>query len=189
VPTSRWIAAAVSLAAAGIVAGAATFWLYFRAIETEMIRIVMPDTAIVKFDRPGRYGLFLELRGIIEGEPYALDAASGLHISIVDETTGNKVPLLMPFGGGYSTTQRRGIQIHAFAVDQPGSYAIGASYRDGSLSLKLVMAIGRGIVGDFFWTYVMAICIAVGGSLLAVVVVIVADRRRSKLVASKGTTS
>jgi hypothetical protein len=176
-----WFVVAGVIALAGFAAAALYLMPRLATIDQGMIRVVVPGSAVLTLDRPGRYVIFHELRSVVDGRAYVSRSVDGLRVALVAEAGGAPVALVAPnVSSEYEMGSRVGRSFLAFDVDQPGRFRLSANWANGAAEPKLVLAVSQGIIGGIFGLVLVTLGIASTGSGLAVLLVLLVVRQRLK---------
>lgn len=133
-----------------IALGGTIFALLMVAPFRGMQRVMMPGTQTVQLTRTGTHMLFYEYEGSLHGVSYsAAHDPVGLQVSVVDVASGQAVPTTaVPHSRSqYNLQSRSGYSLARFEVDQPGAYAVTATYPNGQAGPAFALAIARGSFG------------------------------------------
>jgi len=182
-----WFVVAGLVALAGF-AGALLYLMpRLSAADSAMIRVVVPGSAVLTLDKAGRYTIYHEKKGTVDGRYYASETVSGLRLGLTDEATRAPVTLTEPaMAANYTIGNRSGTSIYAFTIERPGRYRLAADLPDGRGEPKAVLAIEQGVLGEMFSLIFGTIAIAFAGLGIAGVIVLVVLWRRSKAVEPRG---
>ncbi len=150
-------------------------WVEDRVVG--MARARMPGHLVVELD-PGEYVLYLEERSVLDGRPYYSPPSIGPICSVIQPTTGERVPVVGSSSAtGYMTWSYSGRPLGSFRVERGGTYRIdcevplpaGAPARSGGPSF--VVAVGVGLAAWTVAVPIVVICAAAFAGLVAILVV------------------
>lgn len=154
--------------------------LYLGLSGLSMQRVVVPGSAELALDEPGRYTIYHESRSVMDGRVYDVADVSGLTVELVSAETGESVPLDAPGANTtYELRGRSGRAVLTFDVGRPGAYRLSADYPAGD-GPETVLAVGRGIGTRIAMTIAGAIAVGVGSFLLAAVIAVITFVRRRR---------
>ncbi len=179
-----WLAGLVFLA--GLLAGG---WLIYQAVvmmlQDDMERLVVPGRIEFQVAEPGRYRIYHEYRGTVDGRTYRNDRSppSGLNTTVTDPD-GRLMELRSPAGEmTYSVgDDRAGVKLWSFDAERVGVYSLEAAYDDTGQA-PIVLAVGRhsvaGVVARMFGGFAAAGAGLLAGVVLLVVTLIRRGRSRT----------
>jgi hypothetical protein len=154
--------------------------LYLGLSGLSMQRVVVPGSAEIALEEPGRHTIYHESRSVVDGRVYDVADVSGLTVELVSAETGESVPLDVPGANTtYELRGRSGRGVLTFEVDRPGAYRLSAEYPAGG-GPETVLAVGRGLGTRIAMTVVGAIALGLGSFLLAVAIAVVTFVRRRR---------
>lgn len=178
-PGRVWYGVAAGLLVGGlVVAGvlAARGIAGVRSLGEAYVRAVMPGAAPFTVTETGKYTLFHEYRGTVDGTVYNNpQEPSGLQCLVVsrqlDRSTAPTVRL-SPTGTNltYTLGSRSGVSVAEFTIEQAGEYLLTCAYGGGRNEPRVVMVVGR---PEGFVQGILSILSAVGVGLLAMIAAIV----------------
>lgn len=169
-----WFVVAGVLAVAGVVGGLAYMAPRLAAADKETIRVIVPGSAVIELDQPGRYIIFHEYRSVVDGRLYESRSVDGLQVTLEAEGSGAPVPLIPPgMSSQYEFGNRAGRSWLAFDIDRPGRFRLKASLANGATEPRQVLAISRGLIAGMFGLILTTMGIAFIGLGLAALIVIV----------------
>jgi hypothetical protein len=181
-PSRLWVVGYVvagAIAFGGVVGAGLYLQPRLAAIDQETIRVDVPGNALIQLNRPGHYVIFQEYRA--DGHPSEARSVDGLRVTLESEGNRSMVPLVSPrFQSEYQIGNRAGQSWLAFDIDRPGRFRLIASLPKGATEPKAVLAISQGLMGSIFGSIFKALGIAAAGLAIAVVVLLVVNRARSK---------
>ena len=159
-----WFVVAGLIALAGFVGAALYLMPRLGAAEAGLMRVVVPGTALLVFDKPGPYMIYHEKKSTVDGRYYASENVDGLGLALAAEATGAPVKLEEPSTSmSYTFGNRSGSSIYAFTLEQPGRYRLVSNLAGGRGDAKAVLAIGQGTFGALVRTIFGAIAIVFAG--------------------------
>ena len=176
-----WFVVAGLIAVAGF-AGAAVYMMpRIAAADAGVMRVVVPGTVLLVFDKPGPYTIYHEKKSTVDGRYYASENVDGLGLALTVEATGAPVKLVEPkTSTSYTIGNRSGTSIYAFTLDQPGRYRLAATLAGGRGDARAVLAIDQGMFSALLGTIFGAIAIAFAGLGVAGALVFAVVWQRSK---------
>ena len=184
-----WFVVAGLIALAGFVGAALYLMPRLGAAEAGLMRVVVPGTALLVFDKPGPYMIYHEKKSTVDGRYYASENVDGLGLALTAEATGAPVKLDEPKTSmSYTFGNRSGSSIYAFTLEQPGRYRLASNLAGGRGDAKAVLAIGQGTFGAMVRTIFGAIAIVFAGLGVAGAIVFVVVWQRSKAARPAATT-
>lgn len=177
-PSRKGYVFAAAVLAAGVVGFALVLFLGLSGLS--MQRVVVPGSAELALEEPGRYTIYHESRSVMDGRVYDVDDVSGLTVELVSAETGESVPLDAPGANTtYELRGRSGRGVLTFEVDRPGAYRLSADYPAGA-GPETVLAVGKGLGARIAMTVAGAIAIGIGAFLLAAAIAVVTFVRRRR---------
>jgi hypothetical protein len=145
------------------------------------MRVVVPGTVLLVFDKPGPYTIYHEKKSTVDGRYYASENVDGLGLRLTSEATGAPVKLVEPkTSTSYTIGNRSGTSIYAFTLDQPGRYRLAANLAGGRSDARAVLAIEQGMIGAMLGTIFGTIAIVFAGLGVAGAIVFVVVWQRTK---------
>jgi hypothetical protein len=190
---SRWY---YVLAGLVFVAGWVLFALFLfktlSGIGARLQQVVAPGETDLTLREPGNYTIFYEYRGVVGDKVYSTDKSlSGLECVLVSKARNSTVALSpSSMSSTYEFGGRSGRSVFDFTIDQPGAYALSASYPQGQQGPEVVLAVGKGFTAGLFATILEALALVFGSMGIAVAIMLVTLLKRSKkkkLVEALGT--
>ena len=177
-PSRKGYVFAAAVLAAGVVGFALILFLGLSGLS--MQRVVVPGSAELTLEEPGRYTIYHESRSVMDGRVYYVDDVSGLTVELVSAETGESVPLDAPGANTtYDLRGRSGRGVLTFEVDRPGAYRLSADYPAGG-GPETVLAVGKGLGTRIAMTVVGAIAVGIGSFLLAAAIGVITFVRRRR---------
>jgi hypothetical protein len=176
-----WFVIAGLIAVAGFAGSAFYLMPRIAAADARMMRVVVPGTATLVFDRPGPYTIFHEKKSTVDGRYYASENVDGLSLGLTADVTGAPVKLVEPkTSTSYTIGNRSGTSIYAFTLEQPGRYRLAANLAGGRGDARAVLAIEQGMIGAMLGTIFGAIAIVFAGLGVAGAIVFAVVWQRTK---------
>lgn len=180
-----WFVVAGVIAIAGI-AGAVSYLLpRLGGISARLTQFMVPGSATINLAEAGTYTIYHEDRSLVDGEYYSSRAVDGLVVR-VQSPSGRDVPVARTATtSSYSFGDRGGTSILEFTIDTPGAYRFTGTLR-GRNQPRVVLAVGKGVVGAIFEMVGVTLVIVFGslgvaGAILAIVLI---QRRKAPAAAS-----
>lgn len=107
------------------------------------MRVVVPGTHNLDFDKTGYYILFCENKSIIDGKTYSDGSISDMTVNLYRDDS-RPVELSYPSTTiTYDMNDKSGYSVFDFHIDEPGTYTLVAEYEEGESGPDAVIAIGR----------------------------------------------
>ncbi|HYO46804.1 MAG TPA: hypothetical protein VEY33_08970 [Gemmatimonadota bacterium] len=179
-PSRKGYVFAAAVLAAGVVGFALVLFLGLSGLS--MQRVVVPGSAELALEEPGRYTIYHESRSVVDGRVYDVADVSGLTVELVSAETGESVPLDSPGANTtYDLRGRSGRGVLTFEVDRPGAYRLSADYPAGD-GPETVLAVGKGLGTRIAMTVAGVIAIGIGSFLLAAAIAVVTFVRRRRAI-------
>ncbi len=179
-PSRKGYVFAAAVLAAGVVGFALVLFLGLSGLS--MQRVVVPGSAELTLEEPGRYTIYHESRSVVDGRVYDVADVSGLTVELVSAETGESVPLDSPGANTtYELRGRSGRGVLTFEVDRPGAYRLSAEYPAGG-GPETVLAVGKGLGTRIAMTVAGVIAIGIGSFLLAAAIAVVTFVRRRRAI-------
>jgi hypothetical protein len=138
----------------------------------------VPGQAELVLDEPGTYTIFHEYRSMLDGRVSAVSGVSGLLIEVRARPGGDVLVLESAPGLIYDTGDRAGRSLFKLGVAAAGRYQVAASYSEGRVEPRTVLAIGHNFAEGRTATRLMAEAFAFGSVALAGIVALAVFRRR-----------
>ena len=100
------------------------------AAEIPSIQVVVPGSSDITLSQPGKYSVFYEYQSMVGNRIYSTgENIPGIQVNLVSKDTGDEIPLSgTSVNRTYTIGSRSGIGLFDFAIDQPGTYELSASY-------------------------------------------------------------
>jgi hypothetical protein len=180
---SRWY---YVLAGLVFVGGMALFaWFLFKSLSgmgDKLQQVVAPGDTDLTLREPGNYTIFYEYQSVVGDKVYSTgQSISGLSCALVAKTTNSKIPLSRSsMNSSYVLNGRSGRSIFDFRIDQPGVYALSATYPQGQQGPEIVLAVGKDFTAGLFLTILRAFALFFGSIGIAVAIMVVTLVRRIK---------
>jgi hypothetical protein len=152
-------------------------------LDEGLHQAVVPGQAQLHLEAAGSYTIFYEYRSMVDGRLYATDGAdvSELRVALESRATGDEVALAPPAANvEYTFGERTGTSVLAFSIDEPGAYVLSGWYPPGVDGPEVVLAIGQGVGLQFIGALLAALGILMLGSILALVIALLAWRMRRR---------
>ena len=175
-----WFVVAGAIAIGGI--AGAVFYLLPRlgGISAMMVQFVVPGTATINLAEAGAYTIFHEEKSVVGGEYYSSRTVDGLTVR-VESPAGVNIPVVKSTTStSYSFGSRSGTSILEFTVDKPGPHRFTGTMR-GRGEPKVVLAVGKGVVGAIFEMVGVTLAIVFGalGAAGAILAIVLVQRRKA----------
>lgn len=107
------------------------------------LRVVVPGTHSIDFDKTGYYVLFCENESILDGKIYSGGSISDMTLNLYRDDSS---PVELAYTSStipYEMESRSGYSVFDFNVDEAGTYTLVAEYNEGKSGPDTVVAIGR----------------------------------------------
>jgi hypothetical protein len=166
----------------------------------DLTQVVVPGSEEVTFAESGAYAVYYEYRSVVNGAVYASSRTPpALACTLTSRATGADVGVVPDYvpTNTYSTKDRErvGVLIRSITIDQPGTYNFSCRYADGRSQPQVVLAVGPNFVWEFLGIAARTVITATAGLAVlfgsgvvaAVVVIVVAVKRRQSLQAAVGS--
>ena len=177
-PGRKWYVVAALIFAVGFAVFGVFLFLRIRDLTESFQQVVVPGSAEIAVDEPGRWTIYHETGGSIDGTYYGSSDLTGLQV-VVTSPTGQTLDLVPPgVDESYTIGGRRGVAIFRFQAPQPGSYRLEASYPSGQADNAGVLTVGKGFTWGIVWTVLGAIAIAMASFCLALLMAVVTFVKR-----------
>jgi len=100
------------------------------AAEIPSIQVVVPGSSDITLSQPGKYTVFYEYQTMVGNRIYSTgEDIPGIQVNLVSKESGDEIPLSSAsVNRTYTVGSRSGIGLFDFAIDQPGTYELSASY-------------------------------------------------------------
>jgi hypothetical protein len=170
--------------AIGIFIAAYTFVAGVRQITANVTQVVVPGGVILALQPGQTYTVFQEKGAVVQGRTYADWPALGSMLCTVRKVSTNQlVELRKPaIPTTYSWGKRQGVSIADFAVPSSGQYDFTCEKKDPGAAPEGVVAVGDEVGRNMGKMLVQSFTalFAGGGLGLAMVLIVIAQRDRSK---------
>lgn len=174
-----WFVLAGVIAVAGFIAAGVHLFSGIGAVESRLMQVVMPGSAVLTLKEAGTYTIYHERQSVVDGRLYSATDVGGLRVSV--RGPGGEVQLVPSSGGAtYKFGSREGRSIFAFSVTTPGEYRITGTLPDGRMEPKVVLAVESGLLGGMARMIGGGIAMAFGGLAIAGIIVVLALWQRHK---------
>lgn len=181
-PSRLYYGIAVLIAAIGIALSVMLIINLITTVSSSSEQIVMPSSTDIELVDPGKYYIYYEYESVVDGKIYSTGSAdvSGFRVFIVNKSNNENVELLTPiFNSNYSFSGRTGYSVFEFMIEEPGSYEITGHYEHGA-GEEIVLAIGKGFVGNMFASILGAIAILFGSTAICIAIIVITTIKRRK---------
>lgn len=181
-PGRWWYLLAAAVLLAGMAGAAAFLFPQLERLERALVRVIVPGAAELKLEQPGRYTVFHEFEGVVDGRYYAApEVVPGLGVGVIAAESGEPVPVEPPGGRmSYSIGGRSGVSMVSFEIQEPGAYRFFAAYGDRRTEPQVVLAVGQGFGGKLAFVIGVTIAIGFGSFALAAAIFGVIHVKRRK---------
>lgn len=174
-----WFVLAGVIAVAGFAAAGFRVVSGIGGIESRLMQVVMPGSAVLNLSEPGTYTIYYEHKSVVDGRVHVGTGLGDLRLSM--RGPGGEVQLVPNSGGAtYTFGSREGRSIYSFAATAPGEYRITGTWPDGRGERKVVLGVESGLIGGMARMVGGAIGMAFGGLAIAGILVIVTVLQRQK---------
>jgi hypothetical protein len=180
---SRWY---YVLAGLVFVGGMVLFaWFLFNSLSgmgAKLQQVVAPGETHLTLREPGNYTIFYEYQSVVGDKVYSSDESiSGLRCTLVAKATNSKIPLShSSMHSSYELGGRSGRSIFDFQIDQPGVYALSATYPQGQQGPEIVLAVGKDFNAGLIMIIFRAFAVGFGSIGIAVAIMVVTLLKRIK---------
>ena len=161
--------------AAGVGAFVYTLYTGLVGLDEALIRVEAPGTSLVDLKHEGRYTIFLETPGEVDGSfasPYGF--INGLSIAL-ETGDGQAIPVGPAKGSStYTINGRHGVSLMQFEVDEPGPHRFSATFVGGIPGHPLVLTLMQGFMGRLIRLILTGFAVLGGGIVLAALVLVLA---------------
>ena len=151
----KYTVAAVILFVLGVANIFLTVYLANRSFNRRTTRLLVPGQDKLQL-KVGNYLIFHEYRSSYDGTVYS-SSNKPLNSLELDLTTreGERVSMREPFGSAsYSHGGRQAVAISCFTINEAGSYALNAKYKNSEMKPKSVIAFVRGFTSTL-WSFAL----------------------------------
>lgn len=177
-PGRKWYVVALGVFLLGLAIMGAFLFLRLRALDERIQQVVVPGSAELGLEEPGRYTIYHETGATIDGTYYDDSDLTGLEVLVL-APSGDAVTLESAgVNETYSLGGREGTAIFRFDAPEAGVYRIEAAYPPGRTGGEGVLAVGKGFVKTLLITVFGALAIAGLGALIAIAVAAVTFVKR-----------
>lgn len=174
-----WFMLAGVIAVAGFVAAAFHLVAHLGGVESRLMQVVVPGTAVLSLKEPGSYTIYLETSSVVDGRVYTSNSTGGLRIAV--QAPGGREVELAPRGGArYQFGGREGRSLFSFQANAPGEYRITGTLPDGRTEPKVVLAVESGLLGGMMRMIGGAIGMVFAGLAIAGIIVAITLWQRQK---------
>lgn len=182
-PSRLWYLFALLVFVAGFAAMGVFLFTQLSGLGDDLVQIVVPGEAELALE-PGHHTIFHETRSTFEGRLYRSEGIAGLGVVLIS-SAGEPVALSSSARGTYEFSGRRGVAVFSFAIEEPGTYRLSASYGEGVDGPETVLAVGKAFLGGLVFTVLGAIAIVFtcAGVAVAIAMRVFVKRRRLRTVA------
>jgi hypothetical protein len=174
------------LAGMVFVAGWVLFaWFLVKGLSgmgAKLQQVVAPGETNLTLREPGNYTVFYEYHSVIGDKVYSTEESiSGLACTLVSKAKDSKISISPTSSNStYEFGGRSGRSIFVFRIDQPGVYALSATYPQGQQGPEVVLAVGKDFTTGIFTTVLGALAMLFGSIATAVAITLVTLIKRSK---------
>ena len=100
------------------------------AAELQSTQVIVPGSGDITLQQTGKYTIFYEYRSVVGNRIYSTgEDIPGIQVNLVSKESGDEIPLSSTsVNRTYTIGSRSGIGLFDFAIDQPGTYELSASY-------------------------------------------------------------
>lgn len=100
------------------------------AAEIPSIQVVVPGSSDITLSQPGKYTVFYEYQAMVGNRIYSSgEDIPSIQVNLVSKENGDEIPLsIASVNRTYTIGSRSGIGLFDFAIDQPGTHELSASY-------------------------------------------------------------
>jgi hypothetical protein len=177
-PGRKWYVVAALIFVVGFAVFGVFLFLRIRELAKGFQQVVVPGTAEIAVDEPGRWTIYHETGGSIDGTYYGASDLTGLQV-VVTSPTGQPLDLVPPgVNESYTIGGRRGVAIFRFQAPEPGTYRLEASFPSGQGGSAGILTVGKGFTWGIVWTVLGAIAIAMASFCLALLIAVVTFVKR-----------
>ena len=177
-PGRKWYAAAALVLLLGAILGGPLLYQGIAGLREGLVRVGGPHPTFAEFDKTGRWTVFYEYQGQIDGVAYTepQQVPDGLEVLVTD-ANGTVVPLQTGAGSfNYQNPGSSGLSIGYIDVTEPGRHTVDVnSAGTGIFNVAFGKDIGRKTLQIVFGVVVGAGC-----GLIAFVIFVVTLIRRSR---------
>ena len=169
------------------------------AAEIPSIQVVVPGSSDITLSQPGKYTVFYEYQTMVGNRIYSTgEDIPGIQVNLVSKESGDEIPLSSAFmNRTYTIGSRSGIGLFDFAIDQPGTYELSASYpavQGQQQSPEIVLAVIHSsavekLFGTIMGTVAGALAIVFIPFVAGVAIIIITFIKRRKASARARTTA
>jgi hypothetical protein len=180
-PSRAWYVVAALVFVIGLAAFGTFLFLRLRGLDEGIESFVVPGSAEVTIDEPGRQTIYRETNTAVEGRYYGSSDLTGLEV-VVTDPRGDVLDLdPSTMSETYTIGSRQGVAIFKFDADAPGTYRVVAAYPGGGTGNEGVLAVGEPIVADILITVLGGLAIAGGAVVVALAIAVVTFVRRYRV--------
>jgi len=177
-PGKTWYVIAAALLAVGVVA--MPIWLVTNVVEvfSTAERFVAPGAKTFTLTEAGKYVLWHEAKTDFEGKHYSSPPAlpDGVTIKVVQEETGQELPLEKALNASESTPSHESHSICTFTIDSAGDYGVTVTDLDSPRVLK----VRRSVLDAMGWDIAQGIVFFLVCAIAGIAIIVVVTSRRSK---------
>jgi hypothetical protein len=171
------------------------------AAEIPSIQVVVPGSSDITLSQPGKYSVFYEYQSMVGNRIYSTgENIPGIQVNLVSKDTGDEIPLSgTSVNRTYTIGSRSGIGLFDFAIDQPGTYELSASYpavqgQQQEQSPEIVLAVIHGSAVEKLFDSIMgtvagALAIVFIPFVVGVAIIIITFIKRRKASARARSTA
>jgi len=169
------------------------------AAEIPSIQVVVPGSSDITLSQPGKYTVFYEYQTMVGNRIYSTgEDIPGIQVNLVSKESGDEIPLSSAsVNRTYTVGSRSGIGLFDFAIDQPGTYELSASYpavQGQQQSPEIVLAVIHSsavekLFGTIMGTVAGALAIVFIPFVAGVAIIIITFIKRRKASARARTTA
>jgi len=177
-----WYFVLAGVVACGGLAGF-VYLLYtgLTGITDSLIRIEAPSVREIKLEQTGKYTVFLETPGVVDGT--IADSFNGINgLSVRVETlVGGEIKVGPASGSStYSIGGRHGVSLMEFVIKTPGRYKFIISFAEGTKPHPVVLTLMQNFLWKLLRIIITGITTLMGTVLVSVLILIVAFTRGQK---------
>ncbi|MFT6399456.1 MAG: hypothetical protein ACJAYU_004222 [Bradymonadia bacterium] len=166
----------------GPITAAVIAFMSLTSLADGLLQAVIPGSAELSLDEPGTYNVFHEYRSIVDGEVYSSGAVGPGSVSYQIVDPGGLAVTLTPLvvDLNYSLNGRSGVGLASFEVPDGGVYSLSGAYPEGASGPPVVLAVGKGFVGDLLRSIFTSLALAFTGFSIGLSVLVATAVRHSR---------
>jgi hypothetical protein len=137
-------------------------------------RFTVPGTAVLELTEPGKYTLYHEFSGTIEGERYFTTHFPSYELTIRSIDTDREI-FTSPASVSekYNFKDQQGTSLLNFEIKEPGKYEFTFIYRNGDINPLTVLAVGKEMIPRIFKTIFLCFIILFTGIVSPFIIVVI----------------